>query len=69
MTQKWEYTLFDLGAHAHARGTQAKLNELGDEGWELIAYVGYQELDSLVLKRPKQTETEVSQVPDEVQAQ
>ena len=30
-----------------------KLNELGAEGWEVVAHVGYETLDSIVLKRPR----------------
>ena len=30
-----------------------KLNELGSEGWEVVAHVGYEVVDSIVLKRPR----------------
>ena len=30
-----------------------KLNELGSEGWEVVARVGYEVVDSIVLKRPR----------------
>ena len=32
-------------------GLKVRLNELGDEGWEFVAVVGYKQLDSIVLKR------------------
>ena len=54
--QRWEYTLLsasDLGPEE----LRTRLNELGAEGWELVATVGYQPLDSVVFKRPKTTVT------------
>lgn len=65
---EWEYKLIGLsdldsrgsgesGGNLESGGSlEAKLNELGAEGWELVAYVGYTSLDSMVLKRPKQPE-------------
>ena len=62
---QWEYRLIGLsdldsrgsgesGGNLESGGSlEAKLNELGAEGWELVAYVGYTSLDSMVLKRPK----------------
>ena len=32
---------------------EAELNRLGEDGWELVAFVGSQSLDSMVLKRQK----------------
>ena len=52
MTNQWEYQLLEL-KDLSADQVQAKLDQLGVEGWEAFAYVGYHDLDSMVLKRPK----------------
>ena len=44
--QKWEYLL------VRGAASEAKLNELGNEGWELIQYDF--ESSSFYFKRPKQ---------------
>jgi hypothetical protein len=33
-----------------------RLNELGDEGWEIVAVVAYQRRDYIVLKRPRDSD-------------
>jgi hypothetical protein len=52
---KWEYKVISL-SDADPRSLESKLNELGVEGWEVVAYVGHEKLDSIVLKCQKQHE-------------
>jgi hypothetical protein len=53
--RRWEYMLLSE-QDMDADELRVRLNELGDEGWEFVAVVGYQRLDSLVLKRPLEDE-------------
>lgn len=54
--QQWEYKLLNMKLDGK---TEAKLNELGAQGWELVAYDGYiangtgVEAGTFMLKRPK----------------
>jgi hypothetical protein len=56
MVNQWEYMLL-AGKGLDAEQLLDKLNELGAEGWEVVAHVGYEMLDSIVLKRPRVAET------------
>src|SRR5262249_7931999 len=47
--EQWEYMLIDFRWH----GFEERLNAAGSEGWEVVTYIGHDELASLVLKRPK----------------
>jgi len=49
---QWEYKVITL-SDADPGSLEAKLNELGVEGWEVVAYVGHEQLDSIVLKCQK----------------
>ena len=51
MVNQWEYMLL-AGKGLDEERLVDKLNELGAEGWEVVAHVGYETLDSIVLKRP-----------------
>ena len=51
MTQQWEYKLLAERDRKPA-DVEAELNQLGAEGSEVVAFVGYERLDSIVLKRP-----------------
>ena len=50
MVNRWEYMLL-AGKGLDAEQLLDKLNELGSEGWEVVAHVGYEVVDSIVLKR------------------
>jgi hypothetical protein len=52
MGNQGEYMLL-AGKGLDAEQLLDKLNELGSEGWEVVAQVGYEVLDSIVLKRPR----------------
>jgi hypothetical protein len=52
MVNQWEYMLL-AGKGLDEERLVDKLNELGAEGWEVVAHVGYETLDSIVLKRPR----------------
>ncbi len=52
MVNQWEYMLL-AGKGLDAEQLLDKLNELGSEGWEVVAHVGYEVVDSIVLKRPR----------------
>ena len=52
MVNQWEYMLL-AGTGLDAEQLLDKLNELGSEGREVVAHVGYEALDSIVLKRPR----------------
>ena len=52
MVNRWEYMLL-AGKGLDAEQLPDKLNELGSEGWEVVARVGYEVVDSIVLKRPR----------------
>ena len=52
MGNQWEYMLL-AGKGLDAEQLLDKLNELGSEGWEVVTHVGYEALDSIVLKRPR----------------
>ena len=52
MVNQWEYMLL-AGKGLDAEQLLEELNELGSEGWEVVAHVGYEALDSIVLKRPR----------------
>jgi hypothetical protein len=54
---QWEYKVISL-SDADARSLEAKLNELGVQGWEVVAYVGHEQLDSIVLKCQKRHEVD-----------
>lgn len=54
---RWQYTCLKLAMPELAEGYEAKLNELGAEGWEVVAVVpgerhGYSHDATFVLKRP-----------------
>ena len=51
MVNRWEYMLL-AGKGLDAEQLLDKLNELGSE-WEVVAHVGYEVVDSIVLKRPR----------------
>ena len=52
MVNRWEYMLL-AGKGLDAEQLLDKLNELGSEGREVVAHVGYEVVDSIVLKRPR----------------
>ncbi len=52
MVNQWEYMLL-AGKGLDAEQLLDKLNELGSEGREVVAHVGYEVVDSIVLKRPR----------------
>jgi Domain of unknown function (DUF4177) len=52
---KWEYKVINL-SDTDPGSLESKLNELGAEGWEVVAYVGHERLDSIVLKCQKRHE-------------
>ena len=52
MVNQWEYMLL-AGKGLDEERLLDKLNELGAEGWEVVAHVGYEMVDSIVLKRPR----------------
>ena len=54
---QWVYKVIALSDH-DAGSLESKLNELGSEGWEVVAYVGHEQLDSIVLKCQKQVEVD-----------
>ena len=62
-TGKWEYMLLEARGFDE-ESLQQRLNELGDEGWEVATYVGHNALDSLVLKRPKPPEPPAEPIVD-----
>jgi len=47
-TIKWEYNITHTSQNANGPKTEAKLNELGEAGWELVGW----EERSWILKRP-----------------
>ena len=59
MVNQWEYMLL-AGKGLDAEQLLDKLNELGSEGWEVVAHVGYEVVDSIVLKRPRAAEGEAA---------
>jgi hypothetical protein len=54
---QWEYKVISL-SDSDPGSLESKLNELGVEGWEVVAYVGHEQLDSIVLKCQKQHEVD-----------
>ncbi len=50
MADKWEYMLLAL-KDLDAGQIEERLNELGADRWEAFAFVGYNALDSIALKR------------------
>ena len=64
-TTRWEYRTLRPprgSARAEAEDPQTELNELGDDGWELVCGVDYTDGGTkyLVLKRPKDGSDAVS---------
>jgi hypothetical protein len=54
---KWEYHVHELSAHTKVGQLNCDLDELGEEGWELVCPTAADWV--LIFKRPKQGEVEV----------
>jgi hypothetical protein len=50
LSEQWEYKLLP-GSGKQASEIEAELNEFGHNGWEVAAYLSYQTLGHIVLKR------------------
>ena len=50
---RWEYTVLFVDNCEWLRQLEKRLNELGEKGWELVAYSSVN--DYAILKRPLET--------------
>lgn len=51
--QRWEYKVVSRTADEDAHSSEAELNALGEDGWELVALVHGSSTAQFYLKRPR----------------
>lgn len=59
----WEYKLVYLSADKTGYDWQVKLNEYGQQGWELAGFTNWKTMQYAVFKKPSSSQVPVS-IPD-----